>query len=224
MSDDTPTQRFPTGGDTPTERISTGEVHEDLQEEKQKSRGLMIGLIAAGALLLIAIIVLVVVLLPKGSGDPVVAGTDTPEPSTSASATPEASETPTPTPSATEEPEQPQQPPQPPPATGAAFSTFSPKTQVSCSKGGPDFTPDPPSIQISWATVRADSAWIVQGTSDAADSGFMQIPLNGNESNFQYTLQFPCFQANTKYTITLVGSDGKHVSKSWTVTNVGDKD
>jgi hypothetical protein len=211
MSDDTPTQRF--------------EVQEDLQEEKQKSRGLMIGLIAAAALLIATLIVLVIILLPKGSADPQAGDTQTPESGLSETPTPEptVSDVPTPDPTPTEDAPAPPPPP-PPPATGAAFTTFSPKSQVSCSRGGPGFTPDPPSIEISWATVRADSAWIVQGTSDAADSGFMQIPLNGNQSNFQYTLQFPCFQANATYTITLVGSDGNHVSKSWTVKNIGDKD
>ena len=59
MSDDTPTQRFPAAGDEPTQQIATGEIQEDLREEKQKNRGLLIGLIAAGALLLVAVIVLV---------------------------------------------------------------------------------------------------------------------------------------------------------------------
>jgi hypothetical protein len=218
MSDDTPTQRFP----------EQNPIQEDLKQEKQKSRGLMIGLIIAGALLLITIVILLILLLgSQGVGQPQAGDTQSPGPGLSETPTPEATESDTPsaTPEPTQEPEQPPaQPQQPQQPTGAAFTTFNPTTQVSCSKGGPDFTPDPPSILISWATVRADSAWIVQGTSDAADSGYMQIPLNGNQSNFQYTLQFPCFQASTKYTITLVGSDGNHVSKSWTVNNIGDKD
>jgi hypothetical protein len=216
MSDDTPTQKFPSQGD---------DVQEDLQEEKQKSKGLLIGLIAAGALLLAAIIVLGVFLL-RGQGDPVVA--DAPTPSNSNSPTPGASATPeasaTPTPSATvDAPGGDSAPPPPPPPTGAAFSSFNPTSQVRCEFSTPNFTPPTPIVEISWATIRADSAWIVQGTSDAADSGFMQIPLNGNQSDFPYELQFPCFQANATFTITLVGSDGHHVSKSWTIKNIGDK-
>lgn len=221
MSDDTPTQRFPSSdsGDTPTQRLDTGEVQEDLQEEKQKSRGLLIGLVAAGGLLLLSIVVIAFFLLNRGQDEPIVANTDTP--AASATPTPEASETPSATPEP--EPSEAEEPPAnnpPPAATGAAFSSFSPTKNVSCSPGGPYYTPDPPVIKISWATVRADSAWIVMGTSDAADSQYMQIPLNGNQSDFQYTLSYPCPDASATYTITLVGSDGKHVSKSWTVTNV----
>ncbi|MES1170401.1 MAG: hypothetical protein ABUL47_06920, partial [Leifsonia sp.] len=84
--------------DTPTQRIDAGEVQEDLHEEKQKSRGLLVGLIIAGALLLVAIIVLAFVLGGKASGGdalPVPVATDTPTP------TPDPSETPTPEPTPT---------------------------------------------------------------------------------------------------------------------------
>jgi hypothetical protein len=235
MSDDTPTQRFPNQGDDATERINTAIAQDDLQEEKQKSRGLLVGLIIAGALLLAAIIVLVFVLgqnanngggndalptTPPTTSDPTIAPTD------------EASATPDPTPSATEtdspddngDGDSGDGQSDPPPATGAAFTKFDPKGQVECDKGGPNFSPPPPPIKISWATVRTTSAWIVGGTSDAADSHFMQIPLHGNQGDFQYELDFPCFQKSTKFTITLVGTDGKHVSKTWKVTNVGDHD
>ena len=223
MSDDT--------RDTPTERINAAIIEDDLQEEKQKSRGLLIGLIAAGALLLAAIIVLVFIVSRNTDGG----GTSAlPTPGTtsgpSSSPTDEASATPDPTPSAieTDEPDDgddgDDSGQSDPPPTGAAFTAFNPKNQVECDKGGPNFTPPPPPIKISWSTVRTQSAWIVGGTSDAADSQFMQIPVNGNQSDFQYELQFPCFQSSTKYTITLVGTDGQHVSKTWKVTNVGDHD
>jgi hypothetical protein len=74
-------------------------------------------------------------------------------------------------------------------------------------------------VKVSWTTVRATSAWIVQGTSDAADSGFMKIPVDGNESDFPYSIDFQCGSASSTYTITLVGNNGKHVSTHWTVTN-----
>jgi hypothetical protein len=234
MSDDTPTQRFPNPGDNPTERINAAVVEDDLQEEKQKSRGLLIGLIIAGALLLAAIIVLVFILGQNANGNGNGALPTTPPATSDPSVTPtdDTSATPDPTPSASESDDPGDDDggdgdggqSDPPPATGAAFTTFNPKSQVECDKGGPNFSPPPPPIKISWATVRADSAWIVMGTSDAADSQFMQIPLNGNQSDFQYEIDFPCFQGSAKFTITLVGTDGKHVSKTWKVTNVGDKD
>jgi hypothetical protein len=211
MSDDTPTQRLPEPGVTPTEQLSTTPQGE-LVEERQRSRGLLIGLVIAGVLLLVAIIVLVSFLL-GGTPSPTVTSTGSPAPLASGQPTP--STTPTSTPSETAAPPQP---------TGAAFTAFSPVTEVSCSRGGPDFTPEPPAIRISWQATRTASAWIVQGTSDAADSGFMQIPVSGDESGFPYPLQFPCFQDDTVFTITLVGTDGVHVSKSWTVTNVGERD
>jgi cytoskeletal protein RodZ len=213
MSDDTPTQRLPETGGTPTERIPAG-AQEDLVEEKQKSRGLLIGLIAAGALLIVAVIVLIWFVL-SGAGAPLANPTNTPLPTASGQQTPSAS--PTPTATETEDPEPPQQ-------TGPAFTSLDPVEEVECVHGGPFSTPDPPLIKVSWATTRTVSAWIVQGTSDAADSGFMQLTNNGDESDFAYPLQFPCFQASTQFTITLVGDDGSHLSQSWTVTNVGERD
>lgn len=221
MSDDTPTQRINSGdGDAPTQRIDTDGA-ESLSDEKQKSKGLLIGLVVAGGLLLLAIVAITFILLNRGQSNPITVGTDAPTSTSSSTPTPGTTETSSATPTPTSEPEQPDEPEQPQ-STAAEFSTFQPKKEVTCSTGGPDFTPPPPTIQISWATIRADSAWIVQGTSDAADSGFMQIPLNGNQSDFQYQLDFPCFQADATYTITLVGSDGNHVSRSWTVKNIGD--
>lgn len=221
MSDDTPTQRFPSSdsGDTPTQRLDTGGVQEHLQDEKQKSRGLLIGLIIAGALLLTTIIVLVAILTSPPAPGPLAGDTASPTPDSSVEPTPD-SATPDATPGEPE-PAETEAPPAPPQSTAAEFTTFNPKKQVTCQEGGPFFTPDPIPVRINWATIRADSAWIVQGTSDAADSGFMQIPLNGSQADFQYVLEYPCPQNKATYNITLVGSDGHHVSKSWTVTNVG---
>ena len=71
--------------DTPTQRIHTPEhpdVNEVIEEEGKKSRGLMIALIAIGALLLIGLIILLIILL-GGNGKPVAVGTTTPTPSAS---------------------------------------------------------------------------------------------------------------------------------------------
>lgn len=50
----------------------------------------------------------------------------------------------------------------------------------------------------------------------------MQIPLNGDQADFPYEQTVDCADDSNVYTITLVGPDGKHVSKSWTVAITGD--
>jgi hypothetical protein len=216
MSDDTPTQRL----DTPASSIGS-----EAEQEGKKSRGLMIALMAIGAAILIGIIILLIVLL-GGSGKPVAVGTTSPTPTVSTSDTPTASITPsasptsTPTPTATTPPSSGGGGSQP---TGAAFTSFSAVTQVTCDQGTQQFTPPPIAIQVKWATVRTNSVWIVFGGSDAADSQFMQLPVSGNQSNFPYELDYPCGAASTEVTMTLVGSDGHHVQKHWTITNTGDK-
>ncbi|MES1211963.1 MAG: hypothetical protein ABUT11_00290 [Leifsonia sp.] len=214
---DTPTQRL----DTPDDAGRNGDA-----AQRRSSRGLLIGLIAVGAAILIAIIILLIVLL-GGSGTPIATGTtspiasDTPTTSSTPSATPTpvvTQTTPAPTPSKTSGGggggSQP---------TGAAFTTFSPVKQVHCEAPAPNFTPPPIAIQVKWATVRTNSVWIVFGDSDAADSGFMQLPVSGNQSNFPYELDYPCGQHSIEVTMTLVGSDGHHVQKHWTITNTGDQ-
>lgn len=215
MSDDTPTQRF----DTPANPGGGNERDDD----GKKSRGLMIALIALGAAILIAVIVLLIVLL-NGMSKPVATGTTSPTVSETPTTSSAPSATPTPTTTATTAPvptasggggsTQP---------TGAAFTTFAPVKQVHCSQGTQNFTPPPIAIQLKWATVRTNSVWIVFGDSDAADSGFMQLPISGNQSNFPYELDYPCGTASIEVTMTLVGSDGHHVQKHWTITNTGDK-
>lgn len=113
-----------------------------------------------------------------------------------------------------------------PPATtsdGARFMSFTaPDVEPGCSMGGPGFDSTNPLVSVSWTTEGAEEAWFVQGTSDAADSGFMQLPVNGSAGDFPYESQFPCNAETATYTITLVGFDGEHVSRSWTVQNTGD--
>lgn len=204
MSDSTPTQKLTTvvEGDAP------------------KSRTLIYVLIGIGALLLIAVIALIVALLssnatPAAAPSPTRTVSSTPSPTSS-----EPSATPTPT-----QTEAPVVDPAPAPApTGARFKTFNaPSSESGCSTGGPGFPETRPLVKVSWSTAGADEAWFVMGTSDAADSGFMQIPLNGSQADFQYEQQFNCSGPSTTYTITLVAPDGSHVNKSWTVTNTGDQ-
>lgn len=91
-----------------------------------------------------------------------------------------------------------------------------------CSAGGPGFPPTRPSFTVAWATAGADEAWFVNGTSDAKDSGYLQIPLNGSQGDFAYEQTVDCGDSSNVYTITLVGPDGTHVSKTWTVEITGD--
>ena len=206
MSDDTPTQRFdaqpPAAGPS---------------EPKGKSRlAVILGII--GGVLLLAVILLIV-LLVKGQGTPEAAGTNSPIATTTPSATPTVT-TPPVTPTASQSTSHTAAPPPPPPqSTDPAFTKFVVQTAINSCSSGPYYTGTPPTVNVTWATVRTDSAWIVQGTSDAADSGFMQIPVSGNQSNFPYEIDFSCDTPSSTYTITLVGSNGKHVSKSWTIKN-----
>ncbi|WP_206426086.1 hypothetical protein [Nakamurella antarctica] len=108
-------------------------------------------------------------------------------------------------------------------AAGPTFETLTtPMTEASCSMGGPGFDPTRPPVKVSWTSTKAAQAWFVQGTSDAADSGYMQIPVNGTQADFPFEIQFACGTDSSTYTITLVGTDGSHLSKSWTVQNTGD--
>jgi hypothetical protein len=206
MSDDTPTQRF----DAQPPAAEPG-------EPKPKSRLALVLAIVGGVLLLA--VILLVVLLFKGQGTPEAAGTNSPistsTPSTTPSVTsPPVTPTTSPSTSHTTAP-----PPQPPQSTDPAFTKFVVQSTINSCSSGPYYTGTPPTVNVTWATVRTDSVWIVQGTSDAADSGFMQIPVSGNQSNFPYEIDFGCDTPSSTYTITLVGSNGKHVSKSWTIKN-----
>jgi hypothetical protein len=205
MSDDTPTQRFDA---QPAPVGPTG--------DKPKSRLPLVLGIVGGVLLLVVILLLV--LLLRGQGTPEAAGTNSPIASTSPSASPTPTTSvaaPSPTPSESHT----TAPPPPPPPTGPAFTKFVKQTSINSCSGGPYYTGAPPIIEVTWATVRTDSAWIIQGTDDAADAQFMQIPVSGNQSNFPYELDFACGSPSSTYTITIVGSNGKHLSKSWTIKN-----
>lgn len=219
MSDDTPTQRLPEpSGDNPTERISTAEVHEDLQEEKQKNKGLMIGLIIAGALLLVAIIVLVVVLIPKGSGDPQAGNTQSPPPLTTQ--TPAPSESASPTPAATEEPTDEPAPPQQPSGPAITSFTVSPGT-VYCNTQAP-VQPQNQYLSISWKTVGADEIRI--GTYDPYgdySTRYYNLPPNGDESAIGQDIIYQCPEATQTWRLEIV-ANGQVIKKEVTIKNNGD--
>jgi hypothetical protein len=76
---------------------------------------------------------------------------------------------------------------------------------------------------VSWESANAVEAWYTPSDEDAKDDNYMQIPLSGTQDDLTDEHLFPCGHENVvSYTITLVGPDGEHVSKTWTVTNVGD--
>jgi hypothetical protein len=207
MSDDTPTQRLDTS--------SGAGRDEAIEEDNKKSRGLMVALIAIGALLLIALIILLIVLL-GGNGQPIAAATTSPTasqtPSQSASATPSQ----TPTPVATPTPTTPPPPPPPPPSTKPSITSYS----ISPSKL--DCSGSTPNLSIHWKSVNGKHAYFGVNTNDAMTGGMgWVLPPTGSDADFPdgyRPFQALCGNTSTEYTITILGNDGTKVSKKFTVT------
>lgn len=214
MTDDTPTQRLPETTD------ATGE----LVEERKKSKALLFTLVGVGAALLIAIIVLLIILFSSGQATPDSSATpsDTPttSPTPSDSPTPTESATPTPTPTPT-----PTAAPPPPPDTSPGFASFSQGQTVFCNATpGPGYTP--PTISFNYTAKNASSVWFLFGEGDAADAQAFPMPISGNQNDVYgggTPIEYPCGQATAKYTLTVVGNNGQHVSKTFTVKNTGDQ-
>jgi hypothetical protein len=159
--------------------------------------------------LLLAVVALTFLLIGQNSGG---------QPISAPEATPTVSESPSPTP-VVEEPvvEEPEE------DTSTRFVNFSAPTEVVCDFGDEDNQPPKPEIQVSWESANAVEAWYSPSDEDAKDDNYMQIPLSGNQDDLTDEHLFPCGHENVaQYTITLVGPSGEHVSKTWTVTNVGD--
>lgn len=219
MTDDTPTQKIPSDGDTPTQRLDTGGVQEDLKEEKQKSRGLLIGLVVAGGLLLIAVVVIAFVLFNRGQGEPTVAG-ETPAASASPTPSAEPSETPSATPTPTEEPDPPAQPQQP---SGPAITSFkvTPGT-VYCNTQAP-VQPQNQYLAMSWTTEGADEIRI--GTYDPYgdySTRYYDLPPNGNQNSIGQDIIYQCPEATQTWRIEIV-ADGQTYKKEVTIKNNGDQ-
>lgn len=214
MTDDTPTQRIP-------ETDATGE----LVEERKKSRALLYTLVGVGAALLIAIVVLLIILFGgKGTADPTVTPTasDTPTVSATPSDSPTPTESATPTPTPTPTPDS-APPPPPPPDTSPGFASFSRGASVMCnSTPGPGYVP--PGISFNYTATNASSVWFLFGEGDAADAQAFPMPISGNQNDVYggSTVEYPCGQASAKFTLTVVGTNGQHVNKTFTVTNDGD--
>lgn len=209
MTDDTPTQRLPEATD------ATGQ----LVGERKKSKALLYTLVGVGAALLIAIIVLLILLFSGGTPgpQPSPSDSDTPSASPTASDTPTPSATPTPT--ATADP-----PPPPPPDTSPGFASFSQGQTVSCnSTNPPGYTT--PGIAFTYTAKNASSVWFLFGEGDAADAQAFPMPISGNQGDVYgggAKVEYPCGAATAKFTLTVVGTNGQHVNKTFTVTNNGD--
>jgi hypothetical protein len=157
---------------------------------------LAITLMIVGGLLLIAVVVLLVLLFGRGTDNATVS-TTTPSPTVSASPT-----------QGVVAPE--------PVDRSARFTSFSAPTTVQCPQEG-----DKPEIQVSWTTANAAEVWYTAGNDDAKDDNYMQVPLSGNQSDLTDEHLFPCNHRETSdYTLTLVGPNGEHVSKHWTVRDL----
>jgi hypothetical protein len=204
---------------TPTERFNSPVAQEPTTTPPGQSRRALYILIGVGAALLVAIIILVIVLLTRGDGTPTAA----PAPSVTPTVSETPSDTPSPTPSETEAESDDDGGGSDGASSDPRFTVFDAPSKVSsCSMGGPGADPFRPMVTVTWNSASAVSAWYVNGTSDAADSAYMQIPLAGDQTDFEYDQEFPCSQTTASFTITLVGKDGSHVNKTWTVQNTGD--
>jgi hypothetical protein len=208
VSDDTPTQRI----DTP----DNGGVDEVIEEEGKKSRGLMIALIAIGALLLIGLIIVLIILL-GGNGTPVAVGTTTPTPSASDTPSQTATATATasaiPTPSTTAAP--------PPPPSGPSLSSFTTDTPtVMCDSR----TGNPIPLSFRWAGTNGSVVYIAVGaTNDPKLNGQgWMLPTVGTQADFPYELEYGCYNAKVTYSLGIYDDAGHKSVKQVTIKNTGE--
>jgi hypothetical protein len=121
------------------------------------------------------------------------------------------------TPGASDSSAPPVTPSQPPPPAGV-FTVFTvPQSQECRGHGGPGKQQQPVDAQVTWATTNATQVWVAEGTTDAVSVGKDQVPLSGNQDAFPDPLPIDCDSTSATFTITLVGADGAHVSRTWTV-------
>ncbi len=179
----------------------------------KKNNRTLIALVAVIVALLLALVALVFFILGQGSAidrEPTGLGSSTGPPATP-------SEIPSETPS-----ESPSGQAAPPADTTARSTAFKAPTTVTCDAGDEDNQPPKPTLMVSWSSVNAVEAWYSPGNQDAKNKNYMRIPLSGNQDDFTDEHLFPCFDQGPSrdYTITLVGANGEHVSKTWTVTDL----
>lgn len=227
MSDDTPTQRFPEqGGDAPTERLAFGPadtdpatapqvIVDDLQEERKRSRGLLIGLLIAGGLLLIAIIVLVV-LLVRAAGEPT-GPAGLPTPTTSDTASPEPTETSTPAP----EPTETEAPPPPPPATPSIDSWKVSPATVYCNTQAPN--PSNQYLAFAWSTTNADHVDIGIVDENGYQLMYYDVADDGTQQSIGQDIIYLCPRAQMVWRLTIFDDGVEHSHRDVVVTNNGDQ-
>jgi hypothetical protein len=111
----------------------------------------------------------------------------------------------------------------PPPPPAGLFTVFTVPTSQQCDGrgGGPGKDRQEVDAQVTWATTNATQVWVAQGTGDAAAAGIEQVPLSGDQSSFPTPLPIDCNQGSMTFTMTLVGANGAHVSRTWTVMITG---
>src|SRR5690606_27658077 len=114
-------------------------------------------------------------------------------------------------------------PPPPPPSNDPVISTFKAGSNtVACNTQSPQQFPA--YISFTWATSKVDRVYFGVDTNDAQSAPlFDNLPPSGSsQSDFPpgYTqFEFGCPDPSHKYTLTVIGSNGKKVSKSVTITN-----
>lgn len=221
-------------GDTPTERFEAPSAAATADDgEKKKSKLLILILSIVGGLLLIAVVVLLTLLFSgrlgspnaqpvvEVSSSPSVSPSETPSESPSASPSETPSETPSGSPSTAPPP-----PPPPPPSNDPVITTFNASSStVACNSTSPQQFPA--YLSFTWSTSKVDKVYFGIDTNDASTAPFFDnLPPSGNSaSDFPpgyNDFTYSCYAASHKYTLTVIGSNGKKVSKSVTVTNNGD--
>lgn len=169
-----------------------------------RSNRILIVLSIAGGVLLLAVVALVFLLIGRGTGTVQTSGVVT-----TATPTPSASLSPSPTQTAAA-------PAPAPENTTPRFTSFTAVTEVQCPNSG-----DKPEIQFSWQTAHAVEVWYTSGDDDAIDDNYMQVPLNGDQSDLTDEHLFPCAHRGSQdYTLTLLGENGEHVSQRWTIVDL----
>jgi hypothetical protein len=181
---------------------------------------LLIALIAVGGVLLLTVVAIVFLLIGQNAngGDPVTVGDQDPIPTV----------TDTPTPTA--EPDDGGDDSdggdggETPVDNSTRFTSFSYDETVECDPTGQDEKPSP---SISWASANAASVWWTPSDEDAYDDQGYQVPQSGDQDDMTASkgpgerFEFPCNHEETlDVTITLVSSNGQHVSKSVTFRDV----
>jgi hypothetical protein len=187
MSDNAPTLRLPT---TPP---PTPPSTPPPAPPGRPSRGPLVAFIFLSVLVVAAIVLLAYILIGRANA--------------TASKPPGPTETSAPPAAVSQAP--------PPPGTFTVFTV--PQSQQCRGHGGPGKSQQNIDAQVTWATTNATQVWVAPGTSDAESAGVEQIPLSGDQDAFPHPLTINCDNKSMTFTMTLVGADGAHVSRTWTV-------